>query len=62
MAAAVRGLKGAEEGGSGCGGGGCGGGRRRVLRGHAVEVCARLHYPADLVMTAGAQEERSSRG
>lgn len=28
----------------------------------SVEVCTRLHYPADLVMTAGAQEERSSRG
>ena len=30
--------------------------------GQAGEVCARLHYPADLVMTAGAQEERSGRG
>lgn len=30
--------------------------------GAVVEVCTRLHYPADLVMTAGAQEERSSRG
>lgn len=36
------------------GGGGAGWG--------GVEVCTRLHYPADLVMTAGAQEERSSRG
>lgn len=26
------------------------------------EVCTRLHYPADLVMTAGAQEQRSSKG
>lgn len=36
-----------------------GGGRRGD---ESVEVCTRLHYPADLVMTAGAQEERSSRG
>lgn len=33
-----------------------------MLQGRAAELCARLHYPADLVMTAGAQEERSSRG
>lgn len=33
-----------------------------MLQGHAEEVCARLHYPADLVMTAGAQEERGSGG
>ena len=44
-------------GGGGDEGGCCGAGG-----GQAGEVCARLHYPADLVMTAGAQEERSGRG
>lgn len=38
------------------------GGEGGCCGGEAVEVCTRLHYPADLVMTAGAQEERSSRG
>lgn len=49
-----------SRGGSGCGRGWgwlAGDGGRE-----SVEVCTRLHYPADLVMTAGAQEERSSRG
>lgn len=56
------GAKGVEEGGGGCEGGGGGGGEGGCLRGQAVGLCARLHYPADLVMTAGAQEERSGRG
>lgn len=43
----------------GAGGGGAG---WRGRGGESVEVCTRLHYPADLVMTAGAQEERSSKG
>lgn len=34
----------------------------RVFAEGGGEVCVRPHYPADLVMTAGAQEERSSRG
>lgn len=33
-----------------------------MSQGHGVELCARLHYPADLVMTAGAQEEGSRVG
>lgn len=46
---------------------GCGGGGREEWGFSGVcrrggEVCVRPHYPADLVMTAGAQEERSSRG
>lgn len=55
-------VKKAEEGGSGCMSVCEGGGLGRVLQGHAVELCARLHYPADLVMTAAAQEERSGSG
>lgn len=48
-------------GDSGCGGGG-GSWVCRVFADSGGEVCIRPHYPADLVMTAGAQEEHSSRG
>lgn len=49
-------------GGVGGEGGGWGGAVWAELRGHVVELRAPLHYLADLVMTAGAQEEHSGGG